>query len=135
MMRIGFRQFTMALSRNPRPGRKGHKSPAHSKRFAPTGRFISDFAGNCTFVLLSFILGQAVATAQDATPRDLHQMHKLHQDSKAYIAMLDDPQRDAYQKPHEVITALKLKECQSSRSPGSVTGIPACRGISKWPSG
>jgi len=34
---------------------------------------------------------------------------RLHQDSKAYIAMLDDPKRDAYQKPHEVITALKLK--------------------------
>lgn len=47
--------------------------------------------------------------AQDTTPRDLHQMHRLHQDSKAYIAMLDDPARNAYQKPHEVITALNLK--------------------------
>jgi predicted methyltransferase len=40
----------------------------------------------------------------------MHEMHRLHQDSKAYIAMLDDPKRDAYQKPHEVITALTLKE-------------------------
>jgi hypothetical protein len=38
----------------------------------------------------------------------MHEMHKLHQDPKAYITMLDDPKRDEYQKPHEVITALKL---------------------------
>ncbi len=36
-------------------------------------------------------------------------MHRLHQDPKAYIAMLDDPARDEYQKPHEVISALDLK--------------------------
>jgi ubiquinone/menaquinone biosynthesis C-methylase UbiE len=36
-------------------------------------------------------------------------MHRLHNDPKAYIGMLDDPKRDAYQKPHEVLAALKLK--------------------------
>jgi ubiquinone/menaquinone biosynthesis C-methylase UbiE len=36
-------------------------------------------------------------------------MHQLHQDPKAYINTLEDPQRDAYQKPHEVLTALRLK--------------------------
>jgi len=50
-----------------------------------------------------------MALAQDTKPRDMHEMHKLHQDPKAYIAMLDDPARDEYQKPHEVITALDLK--------------------------
>ena len=49
------------------------------------------------------------ATAQDAVPRDQHQMHQLHQDPKSYIGALEDPQRDAYQKPHEVLTALRLK--------------------------
>ncbi len=49
-----------------------------------------------------------VAFAQDSKLRDLHEMHRLHQDSKAYIAMLEDPKRDEYQKPHEVITALGL---------------------------
>ena len=62
-----------------------------------------------SFALLGCVLAQAVAVAQDNTQRDMHQMHKLHQDPKAYIAMLDDPQRDAYQKPHEVITAMKLE--------------------------
>ena len=55
------------------------------------------------------VLVQVLAWAQDSTQRDMHEMHRLHQDPKAYIAMLDDPARDAYQKPHEVITALKLK--------------------------
>jgi arsenite methyltransferase len=47
--------------------------------------------------------------AQDNVKRDHHQMHHLHRDSNAYIGMLDDPERDAYQKPHEVLTALSIK--------------------------
>ena len=47
--------------------------------------------------------------AQDETKRGTHEMHSLHRDSKAYIAMLEDPKRDAYQKPLEVIAALDLK--------------------------
>ena len=49
------------------------------------------------------------AAAQDPTPRSHEEMHRLHQDPKAYIAMLEDPKRDEYQKPHEVLTALDLK--------------------------
>ena len=47
---------------------------------------------------------------------------RLHQDSKAYIAMLDDPKRDAYQKPHEVITALKLKKGEVIADIGAGSG-------------
>ena len=47
--------------------------------------------------------------AQEAVKRDSHQMHRLHSDPKAYIGALEDPKRDAYQKPHEVLTALNLK--------------------------
>src|SRR6266508_5230649 len=47
--------------------------------------------------------------AQDAVERDQHQMHGLHNDPKAYIGALDDPKRDAYQKPQEVLAALDLK--------------------------
>lgn len=64
-------------------------------------KFVSVF-----FALLVLPLS---ATAQDAVPRDQHQMHQLHQDPKSYIGALEDPQRDAYQKPHEVLTALRLK--------------------------
>jgi ubiquinone/menaquinone biosynthesis C-methylase UbiE len=59
-------------------------------------------------LLIGLIL-QACLAAQDHAPRDMHEMHLLHQDPKAYVAMLDDPKRDAYQKPHDVITALELK--------------------------
>jgi arsenite methyltransferase len=36
-------------------------------------------------------------------------MHGLHNDPKSYISSLEDPKRDAYQKPHEVMMALNLK--------------------------
>jgi len=62
------------------------------------------------------ILVAAVTTAlaaragAQAIPKTMEEMHKLHQDPKAYIAMLEDPARDAYQKPHEVMMALALRE-------------------------
>jgi len=61
--------------------------------------------------LVACLLGLLVqGTRLDAQtkPLTMEEMHKLHQDSKAYIAMLEDPARDAYQKPHEVMTALGL---------------------------
>jgi len=61
------------------------------------------------FALLALLLFPVQVTAQDATKRDAHQMHRLHSDPKAYIGALEDPGRDAYQKPHEVLSALKLK--------------------------
>jgi ubiquinone/menaquinone biosynthesis C-methylase UbiE len=70
---------------------------------------------------LFLALGTA-AFAQDATPRSHEEMHRLHQDPKAYIAMLEDPARDAYQKPHEVITALDLKPGEVIADVGSGSG-------------
>lgn len=49
-------------------------------------------------------------------------MHELHRDSKAYIAMLEDPKRDAYQKPHEVVTALQLKPGEAIADIGAGSG-------------
>jgi predicted methyltransferase len=62
-----------------------------------------------SFLFFALLVLPLSATAQDALPRDPHQMHQLHQDPKSYIGALEDPQRDAYQKPHEVLTALRLK--------------------------
>ena len=59
--------------------------------------------------LIAVALLPANLAAQDTVKRDSHEMHRLHKDPKAYIGMLDDPKRDAYQKPHEVLTALNLK--------------------------
>jgi arsenite methyltransferase len=59
----------------------------------------------CCFLFLT--VGRL--TAQEPVKRDKHEMHRVHGDSKAYIAMLEDPRRDEYQKPHQVIMALDLK--------------------------
>ena len=62
------------------------------------------------------------AVAQDQTPRSHEEMHRLHQDPKAYIAMLEDPKRDEYQKPHEVMMALSLKPGETVADIGSGSG-------------
>lgn len=59
--------------------------------------------------LIAVALLPATLSAQDDVKRDAHEMHRLHNDPKAYIGALEDPKRDAYQKPHEVLTALNLK--------------------------
>jgi arsenite methyltransferase len=76
----------------------------------------------CSLLLLCWLVIPALVLAQDRTNRDMHEMHRLHQDPKAYIAMLDDPARDAYQKPHEVITALNLKEGEVIADIGAGSG-------------
>jgi len=60
-------------------------------------------------------------------PATAQEMHRLHQDSKAYIAMLEDPERDAYQKPHEVVTALDLKQGEVVADIGAGSGYFALR--------
>ncbi len=60
--------------------------------------------------LAVFLFLQTVLTAQERPTRTMEEMHRLHQDSKAYISFLEDPKRDEYQKPNEVIAALNLRE-------------------------
>jgi arsenite methyltransferase len=55
------------------------------------------------------VLLAAPLSAQDTAPRTPHEMHAVHRDAEAYIAMLEDPGRDAYQKPDEVVKALAVK--------------------------
>lgn len=49
-------------------------------------------------------------------------VHRLHGDPAAYIKALEDPARDAYQKPHEVIEALALKPGEIVADIGSGSG-------------
>jgi arsenite methyltransferase len=70
--------------------------------------------------VLSLVFG--AACGQDAKPRTMEEMHKLHPNSGALMAVLEDPKRDAYQKPHEVITALKLKEGEVIADIGAGSG-------------
>jgi arsenite methyltransferase len=66
-------------------------------------------------------------TAQDHQHRTNEDMHRLHRDSKAYIAMLEDPKRDEYQKPREVLMALGLKPGEVIADIGSGSGYFALR--------
>ena len=69
---------------------------------------------------LGLILVSVSVHAQDAVKRDQHQMHQLHRDPMSYIGALEDPKRDAYQKPHEVLTALKIKSGEVIADIGAV---------------
>jgi len=82
--------------------------------------------GNRIALTILFFLPAWLA-AQNPVKLTQEEMHKLHQDSKAYIAFLEDPQRDAYQKPHEVIMALGLKEGEAVADIGAGSGYFAFR--------
>lgn len=60
-------------------------------------------------------------------PRDQHEAHRLHRDPAAYIAALEDPKRDAYQKPHDVMEALALKPGTIIADVGAGSGYFALR--------
>lgn len=71
-------------------------------------------------LVIVLVLLPAHAAAQAAT--DPHQAHRLHTDPDAYIAALEDPARDAYQKPHEVIEALAIREGEVIADIGAGSG-------------
>jgi ubiquinone/menaquinone biosynthesis C-methylase UbiE len=62
-----------------------------------------------TLLLIFLVLAPGAARAQDSGQRSPNEMHGLHNDPKAYIGALDDPKRDAYQKPQEVLAALNIR--------------------------
>jgi ubiquinone/menaquinone biosynthesis C-methylase UbiE len=69
-----------------------------------------------TLLLLS------VTGAVGQTVRDQHEAHGLHRDPAAYIAALEDPEREAYQKPHEVMEALAVREGEVIADVGAGSG-------------
>jgi len=77
---------------------------------------------NRVLLLFTLLILPLTVTAQDAVKRDDHQMHQLHRDPKAYIGTLEDPKRDAYQKPHEVVHALNLKSGEVIADIGAGSG-------------
>ncbi|MCC6368175.1 MAG: class I SAM-dependent methyltransferase [Bryobacterales bacterium] len=54
-------------------------------------------------------------------PQTPHQHHPPR-DAKEYAKILEDPARDAWQKPHEVITALKIRPDEVMADIGSGSG-------------
>jgi ubiquinone/menaquinone biosynthesis C-methylase UbiE len=73
-------------------------------------------------VLLAAVFSSGSGSAALQAPRDQHDAHRLHGDPAAYIAALDDPKRDAYQKPHEVVQALAIKDGELIADIGAGSG-------------
>jgi predicted methyltransferase len=73
--------------------------------------------------LAPFLLALATAsTAFSQAATTPQEMHHLHGDPAAYVASLDDPARDAYQKPDEVMKALGLREGEVVADIGAGSG-------------
>jgi arsenite methyltransferase len=72
--------------------------------------------------MAALALGPVFANAQGSALTSTQEMHRLHQDSKAYIAHLEDPKRDAYQKPQDVVKTLNLKEGEVIADIGAGSG-------------
>jgi arsenite methyltransferase len=70
-------------------------------------------------LIASAALVRAHAPGKSGLPQEIQRMH---QDSDAYIAMLEGPQRDAEQKPDEVVAALNLKEGETVADIGAGSG-------------
>jgi arsenite methyltransferase len=68
------------------------------------------------------VLLLSVAVQNSAGQGAKEQTEKIRQDPKSYIAMLENPQRDAEQKPDEVIAALDLKPGETLADIGAGSG-------------
>jgi ubiquinone/menaquinone biosynthesis C-methylase UbiE len=73
----------------------------------------------CCLAALTVALAFPSRAQETATP---HEMHQRHRDPRAYMAALDDPARDEYSKPAEVVAALSLREGDVVADIGSGTG-------------
>ncbi len=82
-----------------------------------TTRGLRLVAGLLVFAKTAF--PQAAAPPQE--------MHHRHDDPVAYIASLEDPKRDAYQKPDEVMKALALRPGEVVADIGAGSGYFALR--------
>jgi len=73
-------------------------------------------------LVLAAAVAMGMAVPYSVGQRTKEQIEKIHQDPKAYISMLENPQRDAEQKPDEVIAALDLKPGETLADIGAGSG-------------
>jgi ubiquinone/menaquinone biosynthesis C-methylase UbiE len=95
-------------------------------------RFTLTGALSCSLVVL--LLGVPRAASAQAAPT-VHDAHRMHRDPKAYIAALENPARDTWQKPHEVIEALGLRPGEVVADIGAGSGYFALRIARHLPEG
>lgn len=75
--------------------------------------------------ILTLLALSALTTAATAQTHHTHE-HRF-QNAERWARIFDDPERDAWQKPHEVIQALKLKPDATVADIGAGTGYFAMR--------
>lgn len=77
---------------------------------------------------IAAVVGVALPWLAGAQTVPTHQAAEhLHRDPRSYMAALDDPRRDGWQKPHEVVTALGVKDGDRVADIGAGTGYFALR--------
>ena len=75
-----------------------------------------------TRLALACAMLAAASAAAAQAPHDHAGVQHLHENPDAYIKALEDPARDAYQKPHEVMTALGVNAGEIVADIGSGSG-------------
>ncbi len=93
-------------------------------------RFAFPFAS-----LLLWLLAGAVLLSGAARAQSPHTHQHSFGDAEKWAHVFDDPQRDAWQKPHEVIQALALKQDAVIADIGAGTGYFAVRFANMVPKG
>jgi arsenite methyltransferase len=79
-------------------------------------------------IVLLWIVLPALLIAQTHTPQKTKaEIEKMHQDPKAYISMLENPQRDSEQKPEEVLKTLAIRQGETIADLGAGSGYFAFR--------
>lgn len=74
-----------------------------------------------------FVCASTCAIATAASAQTPHTHHHSFGDAQQWAKVFDDPQRDAWQKPHEVIAALALKPDAIVADIGAGTGYFSLR--------
>jgi arsenite methyltransferase len=90
---------------------------------------VGDLARKVALGVAALVLalwGAAPAALAQVAPTE-HEAHRLHRDPTSYIASLEDPARDAWQKPREVVAALGLREGERVADIGAGSGYFALR--------
>jgi len=86
-------------------------------------------------MIRSILLGALLAVAGAAAAQAPGTHHHGFGDAEKWARVFDDPERDAWQKPHEVIEALALKPGASVADLGAGTGYFAVRLAKMLPQG
>jgi ubiquinone/menaquinone biosynthesis C-methylase UbiE len=79
------------------------------------------------YLISAMVIAGTTAFVVAQQTKSMQEMHRMHSDPTAYIKALDDPARDAYQKPHEVMEALAVREGEVIADIGSGTGYFSLR--------